>query len=788
MEHVEQPEVFGKYLLIDRVSVGGMAEVFKAITVGVSGFQKILAIKRVLPNVAEDDEFIKMFVDEANIAGQLHHANIAQIYDLGVVNDAYFIALEYVEGKDLRAIFDRQKKTRKRLPVEMALFIAAEILGGLDYAHRKTDATQQPLNIVHRDVSPPNILLSHEGEVKLIDFGIAKAARKISKTQAGILKGKFGYMSPEQVRGLPIDGRSDVFSVGIVLYEMLAARRLFVGDTDFATLEKVRGMEITPPSHYNDQIPPEVDAMVMRALERDMNKRYASALDMQHDLQRYLYKQETIFTQHALSAWMKENFKQDLDRATQLVEKVEKLDFNHLGIDLAALEQASVRSLRTESVAPREKSEIEEPVEIASDVVPAKKPGKEKERKAEEKKPVEESPKSQKTGSKPITQPRKKPTRLARTKEKSSPLPVFSEENEDKPLINDEQEIGPFISPTLLGGILTVLLAMLILVGWFLVENVEEKIITLGTPGESGTVIFNANRVDTVVRVDGQEICITPCKIVDYPVGEHEAVFEKSGFLADRVPFRIKNDRQEKVFGGLYEAGMAPAVLLVQSEPSGAEVWLNNKPAPGPTPTVIKDVKAGVPHTLKVTATGYKDEILSVVLEKEAFHTTSLVLSPLSPSARVISEPPGAQVWIDGKKTAYLTPARISDLESGKHYQIKLVKAGYQASNLKIQAFAGDEKRVEVELLPEGQSRIESPSRKETKLNYGWLTVFTDPQAKIYINGRFTGRYSPAMNIKLPVGQHELKLINPDFNIHDVRKINIRGGQTSRINNRYNRE
>ncbi|MGB9599635.1 MAG: serine/threonine protein kinase, partial [Myxococcota bacterium] len=232
-----------------------MAEVFKAKAYGVEGFEKLVAIKRILPNIAEDEEFITMFIDEAKIAVQLNHANIAQIFDLGKIEDTYFIALEYVYGKDLRAIFERLRKRGEIMPIPVACYIITQVCEGLDYAHRKKDSMGRDLNIVHRDVSPQNILVAYEGDVKVIDFGIAKAANKASKTQAGILKGKFGYMSPEQVRGLPLDRRSDIFSLGIIFYEILTGERLFVGESDFSTLEKVRNVEIMPPTAYNRNIP-----------------------------------------------------------------------------------------------------------------------------------------------------------------------------------------------------------------------------------------------------------------------------------------------------------------------------------------------------------------------------------------------------------------------------------------------------------------------------------------------------------------------------------------------------
>ncbi|MBS2029512.1 MAG: serine/threonine protein kinase, partial [Deltaproteobacteria bacterium] len=177
-----------------------MAEVWKAKTFGAEGFEKLVAIKRILPNIAEDEEFISMFIDEAKISVQLTHSNVAQVFDLGKIGDSYFIAMEYISGKDLRAMFDKSRKRGEPAPIPLTCYCLSKAAEGLDYAHRKRDAGGTDLNIVHRDVSPQNILCSYDGEVKVIDFGIAKAANKATKTQAGILKGKFGYMSPEQVR------------------------------------------------------------------------------------------------------------------------------------------------------------------------------------------------------------------------------------------------------------------------------------------------------------------------------------------------------------------------------------------------------------------------------------------------------------------------------------------------------------------------------------------------------------------------------------------------------------
>ena len=290
---MKKPIQFGKYYLLDRINVGGMAEVWRAKAFGVEGFERLLAVKRILPNIAEDEEFITMFIDEAKIAVQLNHANICQIFDLGKVDDSYFIAMEFVHGRDMRGIFDRCKQKpvdgSTAMPLAQSCFVIMKACEGLDYAHNKRDAQGREIGLVHRDVSPQNVLISYEGEVKLIDFGIAKAAGKASKTQQGILKGKFGYMSPEQVRGLPLDRRSDIFSLGIVLYELLTGERLFVGESDFSTLEKVRNVEILPPSTYNRRISDELERICMKALAKDVDDRYQNAIDLHDDLQAFMY-------------------------------------------------------------------------------------------------------------------------------------------------------------------------------------------------------------------------------------------------------------------------------------------------------------------------------------------------------------------------------------------------------------------------------------------------------------------------------------------------------------------
>lgn len=331
---------FGKYLLLDRIAVGGMAEVYTAKSFGIEGFEKIIAIKRILPTMAEDRDFITMFIDEAKIAGHLTHANIVPIYELGKIGESHYIAMEYVWGKDLLQIMNRFRRMRRHMPPVMAAWIASKMLEGLDYAHRKRDRHGRPMGIIHRDVSPQNCLISYEGQVKLIDFGIAKAASRNTKTQAGVLKGKFGYMSPEQVRGNAIDHRSDIFAASTCLHEMLTGERLFVGESDFSTLEKVRNAEVVPPSVTVPDMPAELEAILMKGLARDPDDRWSTAGEMQEALQRFIALQRPPFGTSKLNTWMRTAFAPEIAKEKARLDSFSKI--GHPAASAAAPSQPRV--------------------------------------------------------------------------------------------------------------------------------------------------------------------------------------------------------------------------------------------------------------------------------------------------------------------------------------------------------------------------------------------------------------------------------------------------------------
>jgi hypothetical protein len=281
---------YGRYVLVDRLGAGGMAEVFRAVVIGPEQFERVVVVKRILPHLTENPSFVKMFIDEATLCGRLSHPNIIQVYEFGKEEGQYFIAMEHVEGLNLASVLGDLADRSENIPVNLVADVIRQTCLGLGYAHGLTAADGTPLKIIHRDVTPSNIMISYAGAVKILDFGIARVANiaRISSTDAGQVKGKSSYLAPEQVRGAPFDHRVDIFAAGIVLHETLTGRRLFKGANPVHTLDLIEKLPIPPPSFLHAAVPVELDQIVLRALERDPDRRYQSALDMAEDLEGFL--------------------------------------------------------------------------------------------------------------------------------------------------------------------------------------------------------------------------------------------------------------------------------------------------------------------------------------------------------------------------------------------------------------------------------------------------------------------------------------------------------------------
>jgi eukaryotic-like serine/threonine-protein kinase len=306
-------ETFGRYELLRKIASGGMGQVYLARQKGPVGFQKLLVVKRLLPHLSEEEEFIQMFLDEARIAAHLNHPNIAQIYELGEVDGIYFIAMEYVHGEAIAEVHKRALQRKGHLPLEFKCRVIADAAAGLDAAHHARSPSGRKLALIHRDVSPQNVLVGFNGSVKIIDFGVAKASGKLAQTVVGTIKGKHAYMSPEQARGEPLDHRSDVFGLGTVFYELLTNTRLFKRDSELATLKAVVGAKVVPPSEVAAGIPKALDGVVLKALARNRDERFATAGELQLAIEDFLVKHQLPGTTAHLAAFMRELYAEELE-------------------------------------------------------------------------------------------------------------------------------------------------------------------------------------------------------------------------------------------------------------------------------------------------------------------------------------------------------------------------------------------------------------------------------------------------------------------------------------------
>jgi serine/threonine protein kinase len=338
------PAVFGRYLLLKRLSRGGMGEIFLAKLGEIQGFEKLVIIKKILPNLGADQEFIKRFIDEAQVAIKLNHANIAPVFEVGKVDGEYFLAIEYIEGRDLRRLVARLREERTRLPPDLCLYIVRELANGLAYAHRRTDEKGLPLSLVHCDISPPNVMVSFEGEVKVIDFGIAKSAIRIAGTNPNMGFGKFGYMAPEQlIRGGMVDKRTDVYAAGVVLYELLTGERLFTfpeGGDYRAIARMVTQGKITPPSVRDPRLDPDFDGIVMRSLSTKQDSRYQTAEELRDALQVKLSQLNPTLSADALAHFIRALFSEEISEEHRLVADMKAVDIAPFKEELTAATSA----------------------------------------------------------------------------------------------------------------------------------------------------------------------------------------------------------------------------------------------------------------------------------------------------------------------------------------------------------------------------------------------------------------------------------------------------------------
>ncbi len=622
-----KPQVFGRYLLLDKVASGGMAEVWRAKLSGEAGFQRIIAIKKILPHVAEDQEFISMFTDEANITSRLQHANIGQVYEFSKIGDTFYIAMEYISGKDLKTVWSYNRSRKSTLPLELAAFIVARMADGLDYAHRLTDNFGQDAGIVHRDVSPQNVLLSWDGEVKVIDFGIAKAQEKSGRTRPGTLKGKFAYMSPEQIRGLNLDGRADIFALGVVLYEMCTGERGFSAESEFSLLEMVRNVEIKPPTIVNRDIPAELERIIYKALAKDREHRYQTGAELSEELQRFLIMKGKPPSRQELSRYLRENFTVDFEKERARLESYKEISLDDVE---QAQPSAGASSRQTGAHAP-----VPNDQEIHDDATAAW--DHEDDAFASSKPPPRAPPMS--GGIRPSARPvvpvavdtiaNKTPANVRRPSPPGFTAPPST-------AIPPSPARGPKLFVAAAAATLVVTAAAV--AAWMFILPKPTGTLVVTVTGAPGAVVRlddrTPSRAEPSITLEG----LTP--------GTHALVVEEPGFQSFSQTIVTTADQPLYTSKALLKR--LPGKLVIGSEPSGAAIILDGKEVGLKTPATI-EVEGETLHEVALRLEGYREGRKNdVKVAVSAEQSVRLSLVPEKIRIRVTSVPEGALVRIAG--------------------------------------------------------------------------------------------------------------------------------------------
>ncbi len=610
-----------------------MAEVFKGLLGGIGGFSRFVAIKKILPHLAEDQRFLEMFSSEARLALQLNHANIVQTLELDQHKGDHFIAMEYIAGKDLLSLHNYFRRQKQRMAVDLIAYIAARVAGALDYAHRKRGEDGQPLNVIHRDISPQNVLISFDGVVKLIDFGIAKArSNEHEPTQAGVLKGKFGYMSPEQVLGNPIDQRSDIFSLGTVIHEMLTGQRLFFGENQFQTLDLVEKAQVSPPSKSNPEVNHHLDHIIQKALAREPDQRYSSAAALAEDLERYLHSRGQSLSHRPLSDWMAKHFSE------QIAEEKEK---NGGWIDLSQPEEedeeTSLWDQRSQDLS------LPPPEPPPSEPPPSWIHTEEETGKQEPVKWINAETAQEELNSLNSLEPHHNPLPL---------LPSQSPNNRRDLLI-----AGIIFSLAIVGAIFAFLMTE--------------------SPGdEAGLIIRVEPEKGIIVSLDQQPLGTqSPVVAKNLKPGSYKLLVKGEGFHSWSDQILLKAGALEKREVRLEPMERAPALLSLQVYPPQARVRLNGQLLSPKQQRSALSLRGGEAAEIRLETDGYQPLLHKITLASGERKTLSLKMSPTRGTLFIDSEPP-ADVYLNDRRVGR-SPYNVRSLDVTRPWKIQVKRNGY---------------------------------------------------------------------------------------------------------------
>ena len=727
---VFEQKKFGKYTLLEKLAIGGMAEIYKAKTFGAEGFEKLLAIKKILPHAAADAEFIDMLIDEAKLSVLLSHANIVQVYDLGKVGDDYFISMEYIHGINMRDVLYRLREKNKKMPIELAVYVISEVCKGLDYAHRKADSNNQPLGIVHRDISPQNILISYEGEVKVVDFGIAKAAMNISHTMAGILKGKIAYMSPEQAMGKAVDHKTDIFSLGILFYEALTGKKLYTGESQFEVLKKIRTMRVDT-SKLPDSVPELLKPIVAKALAYRPEERYPSASDMQVALTKYLYATYTDFSPRKLAMFVKDLFREEAIKEKK--ETVKEIEVQTGSVSLAT-PQGTIAT--QEDIVHREAT----PSKII-------------------------------TGSKSITVSE----HITAAKKKKRPLilaagaaAVFLSRPGKTAAGTLQVASEPAGADILLNGKATDLKTPAILDNLELkqhytvavshpqygkqeeavsLKNAEPKKVSFNLSKNLGALNVISEPSGAAILVDGLATGqVTPATLDRLILNkEYKITLSKPDFVDFHQPVSLASTTPQKLLASLKPIEKTPAL-----------------PPVTPSQPIAEPVAASPPQVLPPPPLPAAEEIIGKI--------------------NIRSNPSGARIFLNGKETGKTTPAVIDDLKQGR-YTVRLLKEDFQPLVRSVNIASSKPYSIEEKLLEikkPAEEPVKEPAKPAATGGEGSIRITSNPSgADVFVNGEKQG-ITP-VTVRARAGTVKVLVTKGDDRLPCRQTISLQAGAESKI-------
>lgn len=740
--NTDKAKYLGPLKLIRKIAAGGMAEVWEARKEGLEGFSKRLAVKVILPHLSEDDTFIHMFLDEGRLVARLDHPNICRMYDLGEVSGTYYMSMEYIDGVVVSAILKEAAKRGIYIPIEHCCQIAIGACAGLDYAHSATYDDGLPLNLIHRDVSPQNIMLTFAGNVKVVDFGIAKAATQLQHTNAGVIKGKYAYMSPEQATGLSLDCRSDVFAMGVVLWELTTGRRLFRAENDIATLHKIIGGDYDMPSMYRDDYPPELEMIVMKALSVERDERFQDCGEMQLALEDFLLR-------NSLAAGSK-----------------------RLGY--------YVRWLLSDEEMPDLSSSL-----ISSGSIPL-----------EPSDPLIHTP-SRNEEIKKLTASKSNPS--ARMHQApTEALPAFQEGEGSLGAIESSLDTpkAPRKSKWL-----WMMLLLILLGGGGVFAYIQTQSVTALRPWSirseptAASVFINGERVgktgDIIYVKLGSSVALRIVKKGYRPYYKFFRILnEEHVEKALKVQLKRESDNSVAQYG----------FVSVNVKPSNATAFLNGKKLVGVSTTGLISfsgrVRAGEQHTLIVKHPKLQDvrrtfivqanvqKIMMVELKKNRRSRThrrrnrrshrrvaSVRKSNVrSGKIRITSTPSGAIVFFNGKMTTSTPMGGFVELAAHKTHRIVVQKKGYSSFSQSITLAPGQQKKI--------HARLKSHSRPSS-----YVYLASDPVSYVYINGKRIGR-TPILRRRIPVGRYKVEFRTVKYQVSYSRRLKFEAG-TQRFFHRF---